>query len=100
MKLEQDGLPERIGKTINELDIDFSRFTLVGWLLVLITTGLGVAVGWMIYEAMPQRGAMDRAPAVVPPLVGFFVCVGTFLLFRYLLNRVGLRITKPPHRPG
>lgn len=99
MKPDQDGLPERIGKTINELDIDFSRFTLVGWLLVLITTGLGVAVGWIIYEAMPQRGAMDRAPALVPPLAGFFVCVGTFLLFRFLLNRLGLPIIKAQRPP-
>ncbi len=91
----REGLPERLGKATNELDIDFSRFTVVGWLLVIVTLGLGVTIGWLIYGMMTPRGPMDRAPALVPPLAGFVVSVGTFLLFRFLLNRAGLTILKP-----
>ena len=92
---ERDEFAARIGKTINELDIDFSRFTAAGWLLLAVTLGLGIAVGWTIYDVMPQRGPMDKAPALIPPAAGFFVCAGTFLLFRALLQRAGFPVTKP-----
>lgn len=95
----REGLPERLGKTVNELDIDFSRFTIVGWLMVIATLGLGVAVGWLLYGMMTPRGPMDRAPALVPPLAGFAVTVGTFLLFRAILQWAGLPVTKPPRTP-
>jgi hypothetical protein len=35
------GLPERIGKVINELDIDFSRFNLAGWFVSLASLAWG-----------------------------------------------------------
>ena len=95
MNRPHDRLSDRIGRAINELDIDFSRFTAAGWLLVVVTLSLGVAVGWTVYGVMPQRGPLDKAPALIPPAAGFFVCVGTFLLFRALLKRAGIPVTKP-----
>jgi len=98
MTEERDEFAARIGKAINELDIDFGRFTVAGWLLVVVTLGIGIGVGWTLYDVMPRRGPMDKAPALFPPAAGFFVCVGAFLLLRAILKRAGFPVTKPPRK--
>jgi hypothetical protein len=91
---EEDGLPEKLGRKVNELDIDFSRFTFAGWLVVLFTIGSGVAAGWIAYSNMPQVDGMSRGRALVLGLTGLVTAVVTFLLTRALFRLLGLHIIK------
>ncbi len=43
-------LAERIGAAINELDIDFSRFTPVGWFVSLLSLGAGGGVAYFVSQ--------------------------------------------------
>ena len=53
---ERDGVPERIGKTLGELDIDFGSLTAAGWAASAVSF---VAGGWTAYSPSPDTDAND-----------------------------------------
>lgn len=94
MKNEEDGLPERIGRKVNELDIDFSRFTVAGWLVVLATVVSGIVAGWLAFENVPGRDATDKGPALLIGVGGLVTAIATFFGLRWILGRLGVRIIR------
>ncbi|MEZ6086774.1 MAG: hypothetical protein R3C05_01825 [Pirellulaceae bacterium] len=97
---ENDGLPKRIGTTINEMDIDFSSFTIAGWIVVLATLTTGPLAGWWIYHAVPMRNAMDRGPALAAGVGGFVVSLVAFLSLRRLFRYFAIAIVKADDDDG
>lgn len=87
-------LPERIGRSMNELDIDFSRFTLAGWCVSLFSLTLGFFVGLAAYWAVVRRIADDRGPALAFGLTMIGVTVVSFLTLRAILRQFSISIIK------
>ena len=87
-------VPERIGKSINELDIDFSRFTLAGWCASLSSLSLGFFVALAAYWSVVGRIADDRGPALAFGLTMIGVTVVSFLILRAVLRMFGISIVK------
>ncbi|MEZ6062351.1 MAG: hypothetical protein R3C19_18570 [Planctomycetaceae bacterium] len=94
MQNDDDGLAGRIGRKVNELDIDFSRFTVAGWLVVLATVGNGVLAGWLAFANVRGRNAMDNGPALLIGLSGLVAAILTFFGLRWILGRLGVRIVR------
>jgi hypothetical protein len=88
------GLPERIGKAINELDIDFSRFTVVGWAISIASLATGFLIAWSAYWAVAGKVADDRGPALAFGLSMIGTTVLVFLSLRAVLGRCGVSIVK------
>ena len=88
------GLPERIGKAINELDIDFGRFTVVGWCVSVASLALGFAAGLAAYWAVVGKIPDDRGPALAFGLTMIAVTVGAFLALRAALKAFDVQIVK------
>lgn len=87
-------IAERIGTTINELDIDFSRFTLAGWCVSLASLGLGGGAALLASYAIVRRNGLNLAAGMI-----FFVTmVATttiiFIAFRWAMERAGFPVTK------
>ncbi|NND99188.1 MAG: hypothetical protein HKN47_17865 [Pirellulaceae bacterium] len=89
---KSDQWAERIGRTINELDIDFHRFTLAGWSTVVASLTLGVVSGWSIYHVVPHRGPMDKGPALLCGVGGFVVAMTVFFAMRWVYSRFQIAI--------
>ncbi len=86
-------LAQRVGETINELDIDFSRFTPLGWLISLLSLGMGGVSGWFasqITSSKPTAG-----PALAFGLTMIAVAVIAFIALRWLGDRAGIASIKP-----
>ena len=84
---------QRVGETINELDIDFSRFTPLGWLISLLSLGAGGAAGWFASQAVPRKP--DAGPALAFGVTMIAVTVVSFIAMRWMGDRVGIRSIKP-----
>jgi hypothetical protein len=95
---QRDKLPDRIGKALSALDIDFSRFTLAGWVVSLTSLAVGVLVGLTVYDAVPRLNVGNDGPALILGLSVIAATTITFLISRAILARLGISITKPP--PG
>ena len=98
-------LVERIGKSINELDIDFSRFTLVGWGVSLASLTLGFVAGMAAYWSVVGRIKDDRGPALAFGFAMIGTTVVLFLVLRAFVIRLDLPIVRERdaddgHRPG
>jgi len=92
-----DDLAARLGRTINELDIDFSSFTVAGWLVSVSSLILGGSVAWSVYEAMPKRQGPDNGPALVLGLTMIGITVVSFLVLRWCSSRMGFPVRKETH---
>ena len=88
-------IAERIGTAINELDIDFSRLSLAGWLVSLLSLGLGGSLASLACNAMVQRNGLDVAAGMVFFVTMVAVTTSAFLALRWLLGLTGLAVTKP-----
>jgi hypothetical protein len=88
-------LAERIGTTINELDIDFSRFTLTGWIVSILSLGLSGGLAYVVCSAMVKRNGIDPAVGMVFFLIMIAVTTVSFLTLRKLAGALGLSVTKP-----
>ena len=104
MTPDRDGLPERIGKAANELDIDFGRLTAAGWAVGAASFAAGGCLAWAAYSAVPARAGDGRGPALALGLTMLGVTVGVFLALRRLLAAAGVPLVKPAgpggDRPG
>lgn len=94
MSEKNQDLAERIGRTINELDIDFSRFTFAGWIVSAASLASGGIAAWVVYEAMPKRVGPDNGPALALGLTMIGATVVSFLALRWLSQRIGFPITR------
>lgn len=90
-----DELSERIGRSINELDIDFSRFSVAGWGVSVVSLTLGLGAALAAYRAVRDKIRDDRGPALVFGLVMIGTTVIAFLLMRRALSRFGIPIVRP-----
>jgi regulator of RNase E activity RraB len=91
---EKPDLAERIGTAINELDIDFSRFTLVGWIVSLVSLGIGGGVAYFICSAMIRRNGLNLAAGLTFCLTIIAVTTILFLALRWAVGLAGLSVTK------
>ena len=91
--MSKPDLPERIGRAINELDIDFSRLTLTGWVVSGLSLATGGGVSWTLYQTVKSWKLPSNGPAVMIGFVMIGVTVVTFLTLRLVLKKLGLSIT-------
>ncbi|WP_372718974.1 hypothetical protein [Novipirellula sp.] len=89
-----DDIAERIGRTINELDIDFSNFTLLGWMVSLMSLGIGGGAAYAACYPLVQRNGWDKAAGLVFCFTMIAVTTGSFLMLRWMFQHVGMSITK------
>lgn len=84
-------LSEKAGTAINELDIDFSRFTLVGWLVSLISLGIGGGTAFLVCRPMVQRNGLDKGDGLA-----FFVVIVTVTVVLFMvLSRIAAKLEFP-----
>jgi len=91
---DKPDLAERIGTSINELDIDFSRFTLIGWIVILLSLGSGGCVAYFACSAMIRRNGLNLSAGMTFCLVIIAVTTIVFLALRWSLGLAGLAVTK------
>jgi hypothetical protein len=91
-------LAERIGTTINELDIDFSRFTLVGWIVSLVSLGVGGGAASWACSVMVRRNGMNLAAGMVFFLTMVAITTCLFLFLRWATESMGGSVAKPDPR--
>ena len=91
---DKPDIAERIGTAINELDIDFSRFTIVGWLVSLLSLGVGGGVAYFACSAMIRRNGLNLAAGMTFCLTMIAVTTIVFLALRWSFGLAGLAVTK------
>jgi len=94
MDEDKPDLAERLGRTVNELDIDFSRFTLAGWLVSTLSLATGCVAAWVAYEAMPKRNGPDDGPPLVLGLSLIAATTLTFLALRWASHKAGFPVIR------
>lgn len=87
-------LPERIGKTINQLDIDFSRFNFAGWCVSLASLSVGLLAALAAYWAVLDKIPNDKGPALVFGLTMIGTTVALFIALRAILAKFAVPIVK------
>ena len=91
---DKPDIAERIGTAINELDIDFSRFTPVGWVVSLLSLGIGGSVAYWACSSMIGRNGLDLAAGMTFCLTIIAVTTIVFLVLRWSFGLAGLAVTK------
>ncbi len=92
---DKPDLAERIGKAINELDIDFSRFSAVGWFVALLATATGGSVAYVAGDAMIERDGLTTGVGLLFCVTLIAVSTIMFRVLRWVARRCGHSITKP-----
>jgi hypothetical protein len=87
-------LAEKIGTAINELDIDFSQFTVAGWILSLLSLGTGGGAAYWAGSAMVKRNGLNLAAGITFCLTMIAVTTIVFLALRSFFGLAGLTVTK------
>jgi|JI10StandDraft_1071094.scaffolds.fasta_scaffold07449_14 hypothetical protein len=88
-------LPEKLGRSLNELDIDFSSFTPVGWAISLIALMMGGAVAGFAGWLLSRRNGINAAAGMTFCFTLLIVTTITFLGLRRMVTSCGLSITRP-----
>lgn len=94
------GAEERIGNAINELDIDFSRFTIVGWFVSLLSFGVAGGIAYFVCSAMVRRNGLNLAAGMTFALILIGGTTVLFLALRWCFGLAGLSVTTPPSSPS
>ena len=93
---DKPDIAEKVGTAINELDIDFSRFTLLGWLISLISLGIGGGAAFLVCRPMVQRNGLDKGVGLA-----FFVVIVTVTVILFMvLFRIAAKLEFPIVRPA
>jgi hypothetical protein len=87
-------LPERLGRSLNELDIDFSSFTLVGWIVGILSLLIGGGVAGLAMWLMVRQRGLDVAAGMVFCVTMLFFTTASFIALRYAVTRAGFAITR------
>ena len=88
---DKPDIAEKVGTAINELDIDFSRFTLLGWLISLISLGIGGGAAFLVCRPMVQRNGLDKGVGLA-----FFVVIVTVTVILFMvLSRIAAKLEFP-----
>lgn len=84
-------LPARIGRWVNQLDIDFSSFTLVGWVVALGSLVLGGFAGFLVYRLVDGWGQQQdgRAAGLLFFITMVVVTVSSFQMLRAIARWTG-----------
>lgn len=91
---ETPDLAERIGTTINELDIDFSRFTVVGWMVSVLSLGTGGGIASFLCRLMIKRNGLDLAAGMTFCFTMIGVTVLSFIGLRWFARQMGFSVIK------
>ena len=91
---EKPYISERIGTAINELDIDFSRLTFIGWFVSVLSLGVGGGVAYFACDAMIRRNGFNLAAGMIFFLAMITVTTIALLALRWSLGLAGLALTK------
>lgn len=91
---DKPDIVERIGNAINELDIDFGRFTIVGWFVSLSSLAVGGGVAYLACSAMIRRNGLNLAAGMFSCLTIIAVTTVVFLALRWSFGLAGFGITK------
>lgn len=91
---EKPDLAERIGRAINELDIDFSRLSPAGWIVSALAMGVGGGVAYALARVVVEHNGLGKGAGLVFCLTIIAVTTIMFLSLRWLLARCGIPITR------
>ena len=91
---DKPDLAERIGRAIDELDIDFSRFSAVGWLVTLLSSAAGGGTAYAASSPMVKRNGLTTGAGLIFCVALIAVSTITFRVLRSLVRRCGYSITK------
>lgn len=80
---DDNSAPARFGRWINQLDIDFSSFTLVGWLVALGSLVLGGFAGFLVYTLVVTWGNLQGPVAGKAAGLGFFITMVVVTVFSF-----------------
>lgn len=93
---EDNSAPARIGRWINQLDIDFSSFTLVGWVVALGSLLLGGFAGYLAYLVVSDWANGQRVDAGKAGGLSFFIAMVVVTVFSFQGLRAIARWTGNP----
>lgn len=91
---DDNSVPARIAKGVNQLDIDFSSFTLVGWLIAICSLVAGGAAALTVYFIVAPLVNDGRATGLAFFLAMVGVTVVTFQLLRTIASWLGFPIVR------
>lgn len=89
-------LAERLLTAVNELDIDFSKLTVVGWLVSFSSLGVAGGVAYLACGEMVRQNGLGRGVGLVFFLIMVTVTTIMFLALRWAFRQAGLSLTKQP----
>ena len=91
---EKPEIAERIATAINELDIDFSRFTVAGWVVSALSLCAGGGIAYLACNFMIKRNGLNLAAGMVFCFTMIAVTTSSFLVLRWIFDHIGVPITK------
>jgi regulator of RNase E activity RraB len=85
---------------LNELDIDFRRFTIVGWFVSLLSLGAVGGVAYFICSGLIRRNGLNLAVGMTFCLTIIIITTIVFLVLRWSFGLAGLAVTKSTSVPS
>lgn len=95
---DNSDLPEKIGTAINQLDIDFSQLTIIGWIVNLLSLCASGGVAYLVCSVMIQRNGLNVGVGLTFFVIMIAVTTIVFLFLRWLFGLAGLSVTKTAPR--
>lgn len=90
--MKSDEVAERVGNTLNELDVDFSNLSWFGWATTITALAVGTATTWWMYLRLAGLRIDPKGVGLALFLTQVGVTTGVFLAVRWLGSLVGLAI--------
>lgn len=91
---KKSDIAERIGRTISELDIDFSRLSFIGWIASVTSLSLGGGVAYFVGNLMVQRNGLGKGAGLVFCFTIIGVTTVSFLAVRWIAQLGGHSVSK------
>lgn len=93
---DDNSAPARFGRWINQLDIDFSSFTLVGWVVAIGSLVLGGFAGYLAYTLIAGWDNQQGVNAGKAAGLCFFITMVVVTVFSFQGLRAIARWTGNP----